>query len=302
MSAVAAIFLSPLLYGIINRTKAFYAGRRGYPLLQLYYDIFKLFQKGVTLSHTTTKLFRIGPLMSFSALVLAASLAPLGGSSSLFSFSGDLILFFYLLGLARFFIVLGALDTGSAFEGMGASREIQFSSFVEPVFFISLSGLAHATSQVSLTEIYFRITPELWVLTGGGLILILASLFIAFLVENSRIPFDDPNTHLELTMIHEVMILDHSGPDLAFLEWTAAIKFWILGSLLAGLMIPIRSGNPLVDSLACIAGLFALSILVGAIESSMARMCLVRIPQMLIGASILACAALFTLLISDVLI
>jgi len=301
MSAFAAIFLSPLLYGIINRTKAFYAGRQGYPLLQLYYDIFKLFQKGVTLSQTTTQLFRLGPLMSFSALILAASLAPLGGGSSLFNFSGDLILFFYLLGLAKFFIVLSALDTGSAFEGMGASREVQFSSFVEPVFFLSLAGLAHATHQFSLTAIYSRITPTLWVWSGGGLILILVALFIVFLAENSRIPFDDPNTHLELTMIHEVMILDHSGPDLAFLEWSAAIKLWILGSLLAGLMIPFRSGDPWLDSLACIAGLFALSILVGAIECSMARMSLLRVPQMLIGASILACAAIFTLLIGEIL-
>lgn len=292
MNAIIGLILSPLLFGIINRTKAFFAGRQGPPLLQVYYDIIKLFRKGAVYSKTTTWVLRAAPIVSLSALAVSACIVPLGGAGACLAFPGDLLLFAYLLALSRFATVLGALDTGSAFEGMGASREVQFSALAEPALFLSLIALARATGQGSLSQIYAGITPVAWGTIGGGLVLIIIALTIVFLAENSRMPFDDPNTHLELTMIHEVMVLDYSGPDFALIELAHTLKFWALGSLIVGLAIPFRSGNYVVDTLVAVVGLAVLAVVVGIIESIMARLRLIRIPEMLLGASLLAAMAI----------
>jgi formate hydrogenlyase subunit 4 len=292
MNAIIGLILSPLLFGVINRTKAFFAGRQGPPLLQVYYDVVKLFRKGAVYSKTTTWVFRAAPVVSLSALAVSACIVPLGGARACVAFTGDLLLFAYLLALSRFATVLGALDTGSAFEGMGASREVQFSALAEPALFLSLIALARATGHWSLSGIYAGINPGEWGAIGGGLILIIIALTIVFLAENSRIPFDDPNTHLELTMIHEVMVLDYSGPDFALIELAHTLKFWVLGSLIVGLAIPFRSGSYAVDTIIAVVGLFALAAVVGFIESIMARLRLIRIPEMLLGASLLAAMAI----------
>jgi formate hydrogenlyase subunit 4 len=291
-----ALVLAPLLLGIINRTKALVAGRVGQPLLQLYYDLWKLVQKGAVYSRTTTWVFRAGPIVSLGAILAALTLLPFGGMPALAAFPGDLVVFAYLLGLVRFFTVLAALDTGSSFEGMGASREVTFSALVEPALFLGLAAVARQTDSLSLSPMLSGITTESWAHAAPAFVLIAATFLVVFLTENARMPIDDPTTHLELTMIHEVMVLDHSGPDFAFILYSSALKFWLLGTLLVSLLVPVHSGIPWLDTTAAIAGMVGLAILTGLIESSMARLRLLRVPQLLVGASVFSVLALMLVL------
>jgi len=273
--------VSPILPGIVAKTKAWFAGRRGPPLLQPYRDIFKLFRKGAVYSRTTTWLFRAGPVVSFSAALAATLIIPLGGMESPLTFQGDLILFAYLWGLSRFFTMTAALDTGSAFEGMGASREAAFSCLAEPALLLGLLALAREAGSFSMSDVLSVGLIRIWSIHAPALCLVTAAFLVVFLTENSRIPVDDPNTHLELTMIHEVMVLDHGGPDLALIEYGSAVKFFALGALLVRIVCPIRSGGFWEGGAALVIGLAALSVLVGVIESTMARLRLSRIPQLL---------------------
>lgn len=293
---ILALTLAPLLLGVINRTKAVVAGRKGQPLLQLYYDLWKLLRKGAVYSRTTTWVFRAGPIVGLAAVMVAAAIVPLGGWPTLLGFSGDLILFAYLLALMRFFTVIAALDTGSSFEGMGGSREVQFSALAEPAFLLGLAALARATGSLSLHGMMAAVSLASWTHMGAALALVAAVLLVVLLTENARIPVDDPNTHLELTMIHEVMVLDHSGPDLAFILYGAALKLWLFSALLVGLVVPVRSGNPWLDGTAVLAGMLCCGVAIGAIESSMARLRLLRVPQLLVGAAVLAALALVLVL------
>lgn len=287
-----ALVFSPLLFGVINRTKAFFAGRKGQPLLQLYYDLGKLMQKGAVYSRTTTWIFRSGPMIGLAALLMALGIISSGGNPAVFAFNGDLILFIYLLGLLRFFTVLAALDTGSSFEGMGASREVQFALLAEPALFLGLAVLARQTGQISLSGIYPTLTFETWKTAGPILALVAGTILIVFLAENARIPIDDPNTHLELTMIHEVMVLDHGGVDLGFVLYGGALKFWLLGALLVGLIMPVRTGNTGLDTAVFLMGMIVLSIIVGIIESVMARVRLLKVSHLLVAALSLSVLAL----------
>lgn len=286
-----ALILAPLLPGIVNRTKAFFAGRTGRPVWQLYADLWKLLQKGAVYSRTTTWVFKAGPMLGLTAVVLALTLTPFGAAPSLLGFPGDVIMFAYLLGLMRFFTVLAALDTGSSFEGMGGAREVFFAALAEPAFLLGLIALVYKTSSLQLSEILQSVSGPMWLTAGPALALIAVSWLVVFLAENSRIPVDDPNTHLELTMIHEVMILDHSGPDLAWIEYGAALKLWVMGALLVTLVVPARAGAGWLNDLAFLGGLGALAVIVGVIESSMARLRLNRVPQLLVGATALAVLA-----------
>jgi formate hydrogenlyase subunit 4 len=287
---------APLLLGIINRTKAFFAGRTGPPLLQPYWDLGKLLRKGAVYSRTTSWVFRAGPIVTLAAMLATLMLLPLGGVPAPLAFTGDLILVAYLLGLARFFTVAAALDTGSAFEGMGASREVQFSALVEPAVLLGLVALACRTGSLSLSPMVLRLSAEVWLQAGPALALIVAALAIVLLTENARIPIDDPNTHLELTMIHEVMVLDHGGPDLAFLLYAAALKLWVFAALLVGIAVPVRSGELWLDAGAALAGLLGVAVCIGIVESCMGRLRLVRIPQLLVGAGVLSALALVLVL------
>jgi formate hydrogenlyase subunit 4 len=289
-----AMVLAPLLLGIINRTKAWFAGRNGPPLLQAYFDLWKLLHKGAVYSRTTTWIFRAGPIVSLAACLTALTLLPFGGAPGLFAFPGDFLLLVYLLALARFFIVAAALDTGSSFEGMGASREVLFSLFAEPGLLLGLAAVARQRAlldrqadPLSLAAIHAPLGSQ------AGLILVLVAIafFVILLVENSRIPADDPNTHLELTMIHEVMVLDHSGPDFAFILYGAAVKLWLLAGLLVNVVVP-QTGIVVLDSLLALAAMGILALLVGVVESCVARLRLVRVPQLLVGATALTALAL----------
>ncbi len=291
MNLLAGLILAPLFIGVITRIKAFFAGRKGQPLLQLYYDLYKLAGKGAVYSRTTTWLFKAGPIVSMAAVSFVLLMIPAGAQSSVLFFRGDLIFAVYLLGLARFFTVLAAMDTGSSFEGMGASREVRFAVLAEPALFLGLASLVRITGEMSLSGIYAALGPSAWSLSAPVLVLVSGALLIVMLAENSRVPVDDPNTHLELTMIHEVMVLDHSGPDLALILYGAALKLWVLASLFAGIFCGIL-GRSFPGAVLFIAGMAMAAVLIGAIESVMARMRIVKVPQLLLIALALSTLAL----------
>lgn len=294
---VLLLLLSPLLPGIIARVKAIIAGRRGQPVLQLYWDIGKLFRKGMVLSSTTTWVFRAGPPAGVVVPLLAAMLVPFGPMAAPVSFSGDLILFVYLLALSRFFIVLSALDTGSSFEGMGAAREVTFAVLVEPTIFVAFIVLARIAGDFSLNAMFNVGTTGQLLQSEAAITLpfIALCLFVVLLAENCRIPFDDPNTHLELTMIHEVMVLDHSGPDFGLILYGASMKLLLFAALIMNLLLP-ATGNNLLDMISFAAGLIVLAVAVGLVESAMARLRLTRVPQLLVGTTLLSFFALILLL------
>ena len=286
----------PLLQGIINRVKARFAGRRGPPVLQLYFDLWKLLRKSAVYSNTTTWIFRAGPPVGLAALLVAALLLPLGGGlPAPMAFPGDVVLFAYLLGASRFATVLAALDTGSSFEGMGASREVTFSALAEPALFLSIAALALARGSISWTSVLSG-QMQVWHLFGPALVMLIAALLLVALAENSRIPFDDPNTHLELTMVHEVMVLDHSGPDLALILYGASLKLFLLGAIVVRLAFPFEASFA-GHLLLFLAGMVVFAVVVGIVESTFARLRMNRIPQILIAASVFAALAVAVILI-----
>jgi len=285
-----ALALSPLLLGVINRTKALFAGRHGQPLLQTYFDLWKLLQKGAVYSRTTTWIFRAGPIIGLAVALTAAMLMPFGKLPAIIAFPMDFLLFAGLFGLMRFFTVTAALDTGSSFEGIGASREVFFSALAEPALLVALATLAQQTSTLSLSTMFGSISGARWLHSGPVLALVIITLMIVLLAENARIPVDDPNTHLELTMIHEVMVLDHSGPDFAFILYSAALKLWLFAALIVGMALP-DTGNVWLNLLSAIGGILVVAVMVGVIESVMARLRLVIVPQLLVGAGALAVVA-----------
>jgi formate hydrogenlyase subunit 4 len=287
-----ALAIAPMIQGIINRTKAVVAGRVGQPLLQTYHDLWKLLRKGAVYSRTTTWIFRAGPAVGLASMLCALALLPFGAFPALLPFAGDLVMVAYLLALARFFTVLAALDTGSSFEAMGASREVTFSALAEPALFLGLAALARQTGSLSLTSVLGAISSDTWMRGGPALGLTIGALGVVFLAENARIPVDDPATHLELTMIHEVMVLDHSGPDFAMIQYAAALKMWLLGAIIVAIAVPCHSGNPWFDGAAAIGGMMTLAVVTGIIESSMARLRLLRVTQLLIAAIVLSGLAL----------
>jgi len=292
---ICALALAPLLPGVINRTKAFIAGRRGPPLLQPYRDVLKCLRRGAVYGDVTSWVFRLGPVANLATLLAALLLMPLGGIAAPLSFAGDLIVLVGLLALGRFVTVLAALDTGSSFEGMGASREAHFAVLAEPALLLALATLARASGALSLTQIYGALTPSLWLTALPSLALVAMTLLVLVLVENCRIPVDDPTTHLELTMIHEAMVLDHSGPDFAYIQYAAALKLWLIGSLLVGLIIPLR-GAWWVCLPTMLFGMAVLGAVIGMIESAMARYRLVKVPQFIVGAATLSAVAFIVIL------
>lgn len=290
-----ALVLPPLLPGIIARTKAAFAGRQGPPVLQLYYDLAKQIRKGTVLSGTTTWVFFAGPVVAVAAGLIASVLVPFGSASAPASFTGDIVLFTYLFALSRFFVASSALDTGSAFEGMGAAREVSFAALAEPALFLGFLVGMRLTGSLSLSAILSKPWAGGRFDAGASLVLVLVSWFIVLLAENCRIPVDDPNTHLELTMIHEVMVLDHSGPLFGLVLYGAALKLMVFGALLVRLVLPIAQAGPLLSWVAFCATLIGLAVVIGVIESIIARLRLVRVPMLLVTACLLSAFALILL-------
>ncbi len=290
---LTALFLPPLIPGLINKVKALMAGRSGPPVLQLYYDLAKLSRKQAVFSRTTTWIFLAGPVGAVAVGLIAAMLVPFGHIHAPLHFQGDVILFAYLFGLARFLTVLSALDTGSSFEGMGAAREVTFAALAEPALFLGFAALAKSTGSLSLSGMLAHTGPLFRF--SGPLVLVRAGWAIVYMAENSRIPVDDPNTHLELTMIHEVMVLDHSGRPFALVLYGASLKLLVLGALLVGPILP-RNSSPWMDWLGFYLALGGLAVCVGVAESVMARFRMTKVPQFLV-AGVLATAFAFLLML-----
>ena len=282
------LLLAPLLPGIINKVKAWVAGRRGPPVLQLYYDLAKLWRKGVVMSTLASTGFIIGPAVGWVALLSAALLMPLGPAGSAVSFRGDVLLLIYLLALARFCTAWAAMETGSAFEGMGSAREVSYAVLTEAAIIAAVLSLIVHTSSVTLITM---LAPS----AGAGAALLAAGLFTVLLAENCRVPFDDPNTHLELTMIHEAMILDHSGPPLAAILHGASIKLLLFAVLLVQAVLPIGEMSPLAAAGVLAGGVLTVTVGVGLVESLLARLAFRRVPLLLTTAFLLC---LFALLVA----
>lgn len=282
------LLLPPLLPGLINKVKAFVAGRRGPPVLQLYYDLARLWRKGVVQSRTASPAFLAGPAVAWVAVLAAAMLVPVGPAGSVQSFRGDVVLLLYLLALARFATAWAAMETGSSFEGMGAAREVSFAVLAEAALVAAMLTLAVQTRSVSLSTM---LAP----FPGAGALLLAAGLFTVLLAENCRVPFDDPNTHLELTMIHEVMVLDHSGPPLAVILHGASLNLMLFAVLLVESVLPVGAIAPLAGMALLLAGVLAITIGVGVVESLMARFAFRRVPLLLLTAVLLC---VFSLLVA----
>ena len=288
VTLLAVLLGAPALPGIATRTKSFLTGRRGPPVLQLYADLAKLARKGTVYSRTATLLFRVAPVALTASVLTAALLLPLDGRASLLGFTGDLVAFAGLLALGRFALVLAGLDTGSSFEGMGASREVTIAAFAEPALLLSLTVLVLATRSLSLGGMLGTPLAAAWPAAAPSLVLAGASLFMLLLAENARVPIDDPATHLELTMIHEVIVLDHSGPDLGLILYAGAVKFALFGTLVVSVLVPRGRFDPWVAGAILLAGLALIAVLVGVIEAAMARLRMDRLPQFLVAAAALA--------------
>jgi formate hydrogenlyase subunit 4 len=296
---LASLLVMPaLVVGVINRVKARWAGRLGPPLLQLAYDVLRLVKKRPVYSATTTLVFRLTPYVVLATAVASGLLVPVTGLASPLGFRLDFVAFAYVWGLGRLALMLGALDTGSSFEGMGASREATFSALVEPAFFLVAGAACLLTGERSFTAVLaLRPTGALhavvWVAS-------LVALLIVVQVESARMPVDDPTTHLELTMVHEVMILDHSGPDLAALHAGSAIKLTVGLSLVAALLNPaVGKAGPLVVLGASVALTLVLAALIGTLESLIARLKLRAVPQYVVVALVAAGAALLATTFRD---
>lgn len=283
VSFCIAILIAPLLPAVIQKVKAYFAGKQGPPLLINYYSMVKLFRKGSVYSTSTSFVFKLGPVVSCSTSLMMLLFFPLGGITPIFSFHGDVIILFYLMGLGRFFTILAALDTASPFEGMGAAREAFFSTLAEATVFGVLILFFRLTGSLSFAEFFAAKHP----LTVGGehgalLLLVIVALYIVMLTENSRVPVDDPATHLELTMIHEVMILDHSGPDLALIELGAWFKLLFYSAFISRILDPFQFDNIFLNGLLFYAIVAFIYITIGTIESITARYRMTLVPKFIL--------------------
>lgn len=267
---IIILLLAPfIMLGVVKKTKAFWSGRKGVSIFQPLWDFLRLMNKDTIYSKTTSWVFKFAPIIGFASILFASIFVPLVNGQVIIDTPFSFVLFAYILALGKFFSLLSALDTGSSFEGMGASREACFSTIVEPAFFIMMASIA-ALSKIYTFASFKHIIENAGVY--GFLIILLAvlTLFIMLLVETCRVPVDDPTTHLELTMIHEVMILDNSGPDLGLITWGAAIKLFVFEALIANLLLPLNL--PVAWAILVFLAIITLiSILLGTLESAIAR-------------------------------
>lgn len=268
ISLVMIVLTSLLFMGIVVRTKSITSGRKGPGLFQPMKDIFRLWKKGAVYSKTTSFIFQIAPSIYFASIIMAILVIPFGQHKGIISFDGDFVFFAYVLALGKFFSIIGALDTGSSFEGMGASREALYSMLAEPAFFILMGSFALYTGHTSFHEIFVSLHFGSYISYGLGVLATFVLMMIA-MIENSRMPVDDPKTHLELTMVHEVMILDNSGFDLGLILYGTNLKFAMYGALIANFFT--GSFSILISILIFLAVQFIFAVMVGILESFSAR-------------------------------
>ena len=293
---------APLLVGLVRRVKARLQGRRGAGVLQPYADLRKLLAKEAVVSETTSWIFRFTPYLLVATMLLSALLVPLLTTRTPLGFLGNIIVLMYLFLLGTFFLALAGLDAGSPFGGMGSSREMAVAALAEPTVMIAIFAIALRVGNTELDEIVRRgATDSLLLLTPGHLLAFLA-FFIVALAETGRLPVDNPATHLELTMIHEAMVLEYSGRHLMLIEWAAGMKLLLFLSLLSNLFFPwgvALTVTPAAVAVACVALVLkvgALAVGIAMLETAVAKLRLFRLPALLSGSFALALLAVVSFL------
>lgn len=289
------ILVSLVIPGIITLTKAKIAGRKGPSVLQPFYDNIRLFRKGNVFSATTSWIFQIAPIIHFSTVFMAVLFIPLGKQPAILSFEGDFVLFAYLLAFGKFMMIAAAMDTGSGFGGMGANREAFYSLLVEPAFFIVIASMALLTNHTSFYDLFNNLHIESELSYLIAILSVYIFLWIA-MIENSRLPVDDPKTHLELTMVHEVMVLDYSGFDLAMIQLSNGLKFTIYGALIFNLVLPMQNYFAAQLGIFFIVQ-FIFAVSVGVLESFKARNKMAKNSQWILALSALAILGFLSVLI-----
>jgi formate hydrogenlyase subunit 4 len=294
------MFGSPLLIGVIRKAKARLQGRRGAPIFQPYADMRKWLSKEAVLSENTSWIFRFTPYLLATTMVLSTLIVPVLSTQALFGFMGNIIALMYLFLLGTFFLALAGLDAGSAFGGMGSSREVAIAALAEPTILIAIFGIALRAGTTSLDGMITRFAAEPLLMLNAGHLLAFLAFFIVALAENARLPVDNPQTHLELTMIHEAMILEYSGRHLALAEWAAGMKLFLFLTLLSNLFFPwgvALANTPVTLCTAFVALAIKLAIFAAAIamiETAVAKLRLFRVPELLAGSFTIALLAVVT--------
>jgi formate hydrogenlyase subunit 4 len=294
------MFGSPLLIGVIRKAKARLQGRRGATIFQPYADMRKWFSKEAVLSENTSWIFRFTPYLLATTMVLSTLIVPVLTTRAAFGFMGNIIALMYLFLLGTFFLALAGLDAGSAFGGMGSSREVAIAALAEPTILIAIFGIALRAGTTSLDGMITRFAAEPLLMLNAGHLLAFLAFFIVALAENGRLPVDNPATHLELTMIHEAMILEYSGRYLALAEWAAGMKLFLFLTLLSNLFFPwgvALANTPVTLFTAFVALAIKLAFFAAAIaiiETAVAKLRLFRVPELLAGSFTIALLAVVT--------
>ncbi len=296
MISLSVILIAAIFFvGVITKVKAKIAARKMPSVLQPLYDVVRLLKKGAVYSQTTSIIFKIAPIVYFSAVLMATFFVPIGSQEALLSFEGDFVFFTYLLALGKFMMIVSAMDTGSGFEGMGANREALYSMLVEPAFFILMGSVALFTNHISFHDLFLHLSFDSNLTYIIGIAAVYVLVYIA-MVENSRMPVDDPKTHLELTMVHEVMVLDNSGFDLALIQMATWLKFSIYGSLISNFILHNLWGW--YWQIAAFFGIqLVFSVTVGMLEAFKARNKMGKNPQWIIMLSAISIVVFLTALI-----
>lgn len=298
VQSLVLIFLAPLLAGLIKKVKAGLQNRKGPSIFQVYRDIFKYMRKDSVISKHTSWIFTVTPLIVWTSVLLAGLLVPTVYPFSLMAPFGDIIVFIYLLALARFFMALAALDAGSSFGGMGASREMAVSSMVEPALFMAIGALALLTKTTDLSGMVVYLAQNPSEVFTPGFLLLLIAFYLILITETGRIPVDNPDTHLELTMIHEGMLLEYSGKNLGLMLWASAIKQLIMFSIMANIFLPWGIFTDyswfalIANTFFYLIKIIVIGIIVAFTEISFAKMRFFQIPEFLTSSLVISFLAI----------
>jgi formate hydrogenlyase subunit 4 len=300
LQLVLALLVAPLLSGIIKTLKAKLQTRRGPGILQSYRDIFKLFRKAMVIPETASWIFSATPYIVFVTAALVALMIPMTTTDAPLSLFGGVLAVVYLLALGRFFLALGGLDAGSSFGGLGSSREMTLSAIAEPAMMLAIFTVALAASSTNLSEMAKVAVGQSWKFLAPSQMLAFSALFIVLIAETGRIPVDNPATHLELTMIHEAMVLEYSGPYLAFLEWGASLKQLVLMTLVVNTFFPFGLSSDWtlrglgLGLIFYVIKMLLLACLIVLVETTNAKLRLFRVPELLMVSFILGALALIS--------
>lgn len=300
LQLVLVLIVAPLLSGLIKTLKARLQNRRGPNILQTYRDIFKLLRKGMVIPETASWIFSATPYIVFATAVLVGLMIPMAATDAPLSLFGGVLAVVYLLALGRFFLALGGLDAGSSFGGLGSSREMTISAIAEPAMMLAIFTVALAASSTNLSEMAKVAVSQSWKFLAPSQMLAFAALFIVLIAETGRIPVDNPATHLELTMIHEAMILEYSGPYLALLEWGASIKQLVLMTLVVNTFFPFGLSSDWtarglgLGLVYYLTKMFLLACLIVLVETTNAKLRLFRVPELLMVSFIFGALALIS--------